>query len=138
MTTKATRLIVKAGVRYWEDARINDIPDEEGTLVPFRWGDRWRPVIELSSGRIIDWPVGVTADIHYKVCDDGEYWLADEHNVPLAKYGTDPTDTSYVPNDILCIGDNGYGDYIIMTVGPDGIIAGWKPPVIDPREWVTL
>lgn len=138
MITKAKRLIVKAGVRYWEDASINGTSDEEGTLIPFRMGDRWRPVIDLQSGRIIDWPVGVTADIHYKVCDDGEYWLADENNIPLAKYGTDPTDTSYVPNDILCIGDNGYGDYIILTVGADGIIAGWKPPFIDPNEWVTL
>lgn len=138
MTTKATRLIVSAGVRYWEDARINGTEDEQGTLVPMRKGDRWCPIIELASGRVLDWPLGVTADLHYKVCDDGEYWLADDNNAKLAKYGTDPTDTSYVPNDILCIGDNGYGDYIILTVGADGLIVGWKPPVIDPREWVTL
>jgi len=138
MTTKATRLIVKAGVRYWEDARINGTEDAQGTLVPFRKGDHWCPIIELASGRVLDWPAGVNADIYYKIADDGEYWLADDANTKLAKYGTDVDDTSYVPDKLLCVGDQGYGDYIILTVGPDGIIAGWKTPVIDPREWVTI
>jgi len=31
----------------------------------------------------------------------------------------------YVP-DIMCPGDEGYGDYIIMTVNESGVIEGWK------------
>ena len=138
MITKATRLIVKAGVRYWEDARVNGTEDKQGMLVPFRKGDHWCPTIELASGRILDWPAGVNADIYYKVVDNGEYWLADDGNAKLAKYGTYPTRTSYVPDKFLCVGDQGYGDYIILTVGTDGLIAGWKPPVINPNEWVML
>ena len=138
MITKATRLIVKAGVRYWEDSRINGTEDEQGTLVPLRKGDHWCPILELATGRVLDWPAGVNADIYYKVCDDGEYWLANDSNTKLAKYGDDIDGTSYVPDAFLCVGDRGYGDYIILNVGADGLIVGWKPPVIDPREWVTL
>ena len=27
----------------------------------------------------------------------------------------------------MCINDNGYGDYIIMTVDENGVIEDWKP-----------
>lgn len=122
-------LIVDAGVRYWEDARVNGKADEDGTLIPFRKGDRWNPTIELTTGKMVDWPNGITADIHYKVCDDGEYWLADEHGVLFKWLGY------YVPDDLLCVGDRGYGDYIILKVNQDGFIQGWSKPVIDEKEW---
>lgn len=138
MFKNAKRLIVKAEVRYWEDATVNGVTDDDGSLIPFRMAACWRPVIDLATGQVIDWPVGTTADIHYKVCDAGEYWLADENNVPLAKYGNDLTDTSYVPDELLCIGDRGYGDYIIMTVDASGIIQGWKQPRINSSAWTTM
>ena len=56
-------LQVSAEVRYWEDAAINGAEDEAGTLIPFRNGDLWEPVIDLVAGRIVDWPEGVVADI---------------------------------------------------------------------------
>ena len=61
---------VEAGVRYWEDASINGVEDTDGK-VPFRKGDAWCPVIELQTGQVQNWPVGVEANIHYKVCDAG-------------------------------------------------------------------
>lgn len=69
-------LIVSANVRYWEDAGINGAADGNGDI-PFRQGDLWKPVIELETGRVIDWPQGTEAKIHFKVCDQGEYWLED-------------------------------------------------------------
>ena len=123
-------LIVSAGVRYWEDATVNDVEDEHGDLVPCRNGDNWEPVIELATGRIQNWPEGVTADIHYKVCDAGEYWLAHVDGNKVAKWRG-----YYVPNDLLCVGDNGCGDYIIFKVGADGRIEGWQTPEIDDEEW---
>ena len=53
----------------------------------------------------------------------------------------------YVPDDFLCPEDNGYGDYIIMTVGADGRIAKWRTPEIrmvcpcdedDQRGWKPI
>jgi len=123
-------LVVDAGVRYWEDATVNGVDDEDGTLIPHRNGERWQPAIDLATGEILDWPTGTTADVHYKVCDDGEYWLADETGKRLWK-----RKGYYVPDDLLCVGDRGYGDYIIFKVDADGKIVGWKRPKIDAADW---
>lgn len=129
---KAHYIEVEAGVRYWEDAELDGIPDEKG-LIPLREGDAWKPVIHLDTGRVSDWPQGLAADVHYKVCDAGLYWLQDENGKRIATWNG-----YYVPNDFLCIGDNGYGDYIIFKIGDDGIIKGWKRPVIDESEWERM
>lgn len=123
---KSTYIEVSAGVRYWEDASVNGAEDTEGSLIPFRKGDNWEPVIRLADGMVMEWPQGTTADVHFKVCDAGEYWLLDDERKRVAKWSG-----FYVPNDFLCHGDNGYGDYIIFNVGPDGMIIGWRKPVVD-------
>ena len=130
--TKHARFIeVDAGVRYWEDASLNGAEDTEGK-VPLRNGDAWQPTIELATGRVLDWPTGVEADIHYKVCDAGQYWLLDEDRKRIAKWAD-----YYVPNDILCVGDNGYGDYIIFKVAGDGVICNWRAPRLDSEDWIA-
>ena len=75
---QATYVEVSAGVRYWEDATINGTTDTDGKLTPLRKGDNWEPVIRLADGMVMDWPQGTTADVHFKVCDAGEYWLLDD------------------------------------------------------------
>ena len=133
-TTSGKILIVDARVRYWEDATVNGKEDtEDGALIPFREGDSWKPSIDLTSGKIIGWPEGTTAEIHYKVCDDGDYWIADADGTKRMKWGGE-----YVPDDFLCMGDRGYGDYIILTVLPDGKISEWSSPVIDFDRWIAL
>lgn len=121
---------VCAEVRYWEDATVNHTEDIEGTLIPLREGLNWKPIISLTTGKVLDWPAGTDADIHYKVCDQGEYWLLDENKQRIAKWKG-----HYVPNNILCVGDNGYGDYIIMLINDEGYIEQWEAPEIDGDEW---
>lgn len=123
-------LVVEAGVRYWEDAAVNGVSDDHGVMIPFRVGDKWKPIIELETGIIPGWPTDTTADVHYKICDDGEYWLADRHKNKLAKRKDD-----YVPDDLLCVGDCGYGDYIILKIDEGGQITGWRKPHIIPGAW---
>nr|WP_246374796.1 hypothetical protein [Pseudochelatococcus contaminans] len=106
------------GVRYWEDAIVNGGTDDEGALIPFRDGDTWCPVIEIETGIIVGWPKGTTADLHYKVCDEGKYTLLDAHKEKIISID------GYVPR-IMSPGGNGYGDYVIMTIDGDGRIAGW-------------
>jgi hypothetical protein len=90
-------LWVEAGVRYWEDATVNGVEDENGELIPCRDGEYWCPIIDIDNGIITNWEKGVTAKIHYKVCDDGSYYLKDaDHNTVLS------ITENYVP-DILCI-----------------------------------
>jgi hypothetical protein len=108
---------------YWEDATINGVEDTEGTLTPCREGDLWCPVIDIDSGIILNWTKGVKADIHFKVCDRGSYYLKDaDGNVVLSR------ENDYVPNSLI---PGEYGDYIIMTIDEDGKISNWSPSLDD-------
>lgn len=120
-------LQVEAGVRYWDDAIVNDVKDVDGDLIPCRDGDNWCPLIELETGRIINWEVGKTADIHYKVCDDGKYTLQDGNRENIK------TVQDYVIRD-LAVGESGWGDYIIMKIDQLGIIEKWKPTLYDFKD----
>lgn len=118
---------------YFEDATVNGIIDEDGALMTFIVGEKWHPVIDLANGKILDWPKGDVAYIHYKVCDEGEYWLLDANKNRIAKYKS-----PYVPDDFLSHGDCGYGDYIILDVKEDGRINGYIAPSVIEDEWEAL
>lgn len=120
-------LHVRAKVRYWEDATVNETEDATGSLIPCRNGENWTPVIDVNTGKIIHWTLGVTAEIHYKVCDAGSYELRDSEDKTII------TIDGYVPK-TMCPGDNGYGDYIIMTVDENGVIENWN---FRPEDFVT-
>ena len=62
-TAAVKYLKVEAVVRYWEDAEVNGVQDKDGSLVPCRDGRFWSPTIDLVTGTIENWPVGITADI---------------------------------------------------------------------------
>ena len=111
-------LFVEAGVRYWEDAIIDGIPDNDGNI-PCRDGDCWKPLININTGKIVNWTQGVKASIHYKVCDNGTYKLLDI-NMELIKKIRD-----YVPK-ILSPKVEGWGDYITMDIDSDGQISNWR------------
>lgn len=113
-------LQVHAHARYPEDATVNGVEDEGGKLMPFWENGSWNPKIDIDEGRIVDWPEGISADIHYKVCDAGQYKLLTESgNVVRDIEG-------YVP-DIMCPDGEGYGDYIMMEVDHTGKIQRWEP-----------
>lgn len=129
-------LCLDANVRYWEDADINgkeDISYNEQAKgkkprVPLaienpdaRYLDdkyHWVIKIDTNTGNIVGWPEGVTANIHYKVCDEGIYWLEDAEGNEIHKI------ESYVP-ELFDFCNDSYGDYIIMTVDENGHIEEW-------------
>lgn len=121
-------LHVFAGVRYWEDATVNGVSDENGNLVPCRNNGFWEPIINVETGVIENWPKGTIANIHYKVCDDGTYILKVSTGAVIKNLN------AYVPS-CLCPKENGYGDYIIMDINEDGKIDGWK---FDEQEFISL
>lgn len=123
-TVAVKYLKVEAGVRYWEDARVNGLDDDAGDLIPCRYGCTWAPIIDLDTGIIQDWPANTIASIHYKVCDDGRYALLSADRTEVKAID------GYVPS-IMCPDENGYGDYIIMTVGPDGAILNFAGDDLD-------
>jgi hypothetical protein len=122
-TVNVKCLHVCASVRYWEDAILNGSEDEKGDM-PCRSGEMWIPIIDIDTGVILNWDIGNTADIHFKVCDAGKYTVADElGNTLITKDG-------YVP-DILSPGGSGYGDYIIMKIDKSGKIENWRKHLIE-------
>ena len=113
-------LHAEMGVRYWEDAKVNGEEDsEDAPRIPLKRGDTWEITVDLETGVIANWPEGVTADTHYKVCDDGIYRvLKEDGTVAVERDG-------YVPA-MLSPGGNGYGDYVIMKIDGNGKIENWR------------
>lgn len=123
---EAKTLHVEAGVRYWQDSKINGVEDDsKDPKIPCAIGGLWKPIIDIDSGQILNWTKGVTADVHYKVCDSGSYWVRDETGKIILSREDD-----YVPS-ILCPEENGYGDYIIMYIDENGFIQNWKADMSD-------
>lgn len=121
-------LKAECGVRYWEDAEVNGVEeDDDNPAMPFKTRDEWCPVIDLETGVIRDWPTGTTASTHYKVCDAGRYSLLDADMAEVISID------GYVPK-TMCPGGSGYGDYVIMEIGPDGKIEGWDPDLSEFEE----
>jgi len=119
-------LHVEAGVRYWEDTEINGEPDtENGDNIPCKEGELWKPIIDLDTGKILNWEQGKKADVHYKVCDAGSYFIKDDEGNTVLSIEQD-----YVPS-LLCPKEAGYGDYIIMDIDENGFIQNWKPDLSD-------
>lgn len=96
-------------VRYDDEDMPNDFP--------FRTRNMWDVTIDIDTGKIIDWPEGVAANIHMKVCDQGNYYLIATDGSTLAKL-----EEEYVP----CCVPGSYGDYIEFDIGVDGTIDRWK------------
>lgn len=110
----ATHLLAEMGVRYWEDATVNGEDENDNSpTMPFAKNGIWLIKIDLESGAISDWPRGITAETHYKVCDDGVYSLLDGETLIQMKDG-------YVPSML------GGGDYVKLSIGADGVIANWQ------------
>ena len=113
-------MIADMEVRYWEDATVNGEEEDEGApKIPLRHGDIWKLKIDLAAGRIEGWPDGVTARTHYKVCDAGVYSLVRSDGSEIISID------GYVPS-MLAPNGGGYGDYVILDIGADGVIAGWS------------
>lgn len=118
LTVDVKTLSVKAHVRYWEDGVFYNMQDNSNE--PCRIGDLWCPEIDLETGMIANWTIGVEASIHFKVCDQCSVWLKDTQGNVVAEIIDD-----YVPK-MLCPKENGFGDYIIMDIKADGKIKGFK------------
>lgn len=120
-------LRAEIGARYWEDSKLNGVPDKEGNM-PLKEGGYWKVDIELSSGKICNWREGSTASLHYKSADQNNFYLLDENKEITHKY-----ENEYVI-DAMCPEEKGYGNYVIMDIDKNGFIKGFKD-LTDDIEW---
>lgn len=120
-------LQVKADVRYWNDTKVNGEPDtDDGQNIPCKQGDLWMPEIDIETGKILNWKQGVTANVHYNVCDGCGWELKSPEGEILMS-----VEDGYVPSDTLCPKGGGYCDYIIMDIDENGQIADWEFKIED-------
>lgn len=131
------------GVRYWVDCDYSEdngntwnlnFPDtdEESDrimkLTPcvvrkdigYKESNYWEIIIDLETGKVLNWPLWFCLRTHYKVCDDGEYVFLDKDMNEVVNI-TKEYKQYYVP-DFLAIEDSGYGDYVAININGDGSI----------------
>src|SRR3546814_21097475 len=70
------------------------------------------------------------AEIHYKVCDAGLYWLTDQDGRRIARWKG-----QYVPSAVLNHDRSSNSDYIVLTVTPSGQIERYTQTSINISEW---
>jgi len=134
-TDEPPKVIIDAQPRYPENATVNgEEEDNDNPKMPLlsnggiEYGEqvwKWHLEIDMHTGKIAGWPEGTTAKVWYKVCDMCKVSIA----------GMKPYD-GYVPN-FLSIDGSGYGDYIYITIGPDGTIKNWSESAVKAwrKEW---
>ncbi len=114
-----TEINVYARVRYFEDGKVNgEVDDNENPKMPCVSFDCWEPRINIATGQILNWEKGVTAKTYYKVCDECRISIVAEENILYDEEDNVP--------DFLCPDEEGYGDYIIMSIDADGYIKNWN------------
>lgn len=127
-------------VRYWNDSKVNgkedvDFYETKGEGYPImpcaaqvkekptsciysdHW--RWRPIINIEKGQVVNWQRGNTANVFYKVCDGFACRFTGHLDVSILDY------EGYVP-DFMCPGDTPDGDYVIMDIDENGYIKDWN------------
>ena len=98
---------VSVAVRYDEE----DIPND----FPLRKGNMWSGTIDIETGKIKEWPKGISGKLSMKVCDAGTYELLSGSKVVAIR------ENEYVP----CCIPGEYGDYINFDIDSNGVIADW-------------
>lgn len=82
----------------------------------------WCPVIDVNEGKVLDWPKDFVLKTHFKVCDQGVY-VYSNYDESQQIVSTDVRDY-YVPKWLDAI-DDGFGDYMYITINGDGTIDKW-------------
>lgn len=136
---------VDTAVRYWEDSYVDGISDVDlcevkgngqpkmpcaqqvkknpnTDIYSDHW--RWRPIIDIESGRILNWKKGVVANVHYKVCDEFACTIKDSEGNCVVDY------KDYVPG-FMCPIKDGWGDCIIMDIDAEGYIRDWQSSLVE-------
>jgi len=132
-------LYVRTHIRHCEDASVNGSDDISGENMKLGMAANmpcmtiagkeyyWTPIIDMTTGQIINWKKGTTAITYYKVVDECALMYENPDGVQSE------WDEDYVP-DFLCPDEMGYGDYMYMTIDADGFINGWNDS--DAKDYV--
>ena len=120
---EACLIDVDAHIRYLEDIGFEQDDNwcdcnADNPECPCFDGHQWKPIINLNTGKIINWDKEIKCHVLGKVCDKFKCIIKGINGEHLIEY------EGYVPS-FMAIEDNGYGDYIDMIVEEDGTIKDW-------------
>ena len=110
-------LHIKLDKAYWEDAEVNGVresADLDKCKMPGQRNGTIDWDIDPKTGRILNWPIGTTARTQYKIRDGFSYDYGRFHYGPAG-----------VP-DFMSPDDRCFGEYVHLSVGPEGVIRGWS------------
>ena len=111
------------GMITFDDGMTTELQCEEGFIPPmFNSENRTLEVmVVLKERRALDWGED-KGYIHMwgKVIDSGIYTLLDADKNPLWQI------KGYVPNALIPPYETGFGDYLELTINPDGSLPNWK------------
>ena len=78
-------------------------------------------IIDVDDKKVVDWyDTAEEVSIFAKVCDEGVYKYYDK-NANIVQ----TIDNEYVP-DFLQVNENGYGDYLNLTISKNGVIENFN------------
>lgn len=136
-TVSINKIYVDCHVRYWEDCEVGgeefdeNTPDDKIKDLLTRWNpetkmglvdnERLLLIINPENGHVENYVGGSDICMYFKVCDECSWKMVDENDNEVLGQ-----EDEYVP-DFLEIDDNGYGDYIEITIRADGFIKDWDP-----------
>lgn len=126
-------LYIDAYVRYPEDSMLNineNWIDDNNHEMPFLVNNHWNIVIDIDSGKVLNWPNNTEAKISYKVRDEFNCKVIDNQGEIQIDYD------GYVPS-FMSIDDIGYGDYIYITIDANGFIKNWNFSEEDATSMLT-
>lgn len=89
---------------------------------PLRDGDVWQATIDVSNGKILNWPAGQSGTLETKVTDSGIYSIYDEDMNEIKRIN------DYVPHGMV---PGEHGDYIKLVIDENGIVTNFRPTSID-------
>ena len=111
------------GMITFDDGVATELQCEEGFVPPmFNSENRTLEVtVDLKERRVLEWSEG-KGYIHLwgKVVDSGTYTLLDADKKPLWQI------KGHVPNALIPPYERGFGDYLELTINPDGSLPDWK------------
>ena len=121
---EACLIDVDAHVRYPEDISFEHKNgfwyecNADNPECPCIEDHQWRPIININTGKIINWDAPIKCHVFAKVCDEFKCKIKGLNGEDIITY------EGYVPS-FMAIEDSGYGDYIDMIVEEDGTIKDW-------------
>lgn len=84
--------------------------------------DRWKIIVDVETGQIINFPKDIDYNFFAKPVDSGSYYLLDKNKNIIASI-----EDNYVPNKAIPDSD-GYGDYINLNISKGYITNWYKSP----------